>query len=345
MLFNQSDHLHNISPSQNINYRAVIENNDDSLLNNGKPTGKCQVRILGIHPENSKRSGKNKGVPTEDLPWAEVTGTSDFHGGMSGIGSSSVYLKGTWVWVFFDGGDWNKPVIFSSIIGTSTKLSPGANTTNGGFNDPDEVYPLEDRLNESDMNRLMVNRNFDKTIVKLVRDDNKDIAIPTSTGSLWNEIEEKSSSVIYPNNTVTETVGGSIVEYDSTPDNERIHFFHKSGSYWEIQNEGNYQMKIVGDKQEIINLDLRILVKKDKTETIRGDVETKIDGDETILIGGNHLETIRGNTKSNVKGDVDIVCDSSKTEKVSDSVTEKFGSLKTDGGSSIDLDASVIYLN
>ena len=50
----------------------------------------------------------------------------------------------------------------------------------------------------------------------------------------------------YPNNKVIRTERGHVIEVDDTPDQERIHIFHKSGTYSEINNEGRKVDKIVG---------------------------------------------------------------------------------------------------
>jgi len=330
------DHLNTLN-TKPIFYRAVVEENDDSKEKGGT-LGRCRVRILGIHPQNAKRTGKNKGVPTDELPWAEVMQPVVMAGGMSGYGVSAVPVKGTWVWVFFDGGDWNRPIIVGIIRAVETKQGPGPNKENSGFTDPDKKYPDKKRLNEPDINRLAANRKFNETLIKKIRDAKRDKGISTSTGGTWDELPEASSKAKYPFNTVYETIGGSIIEYDSTKNNERIHFFHKSGSYWEIQNKGDYQSKTVGNHYEIIDKDYRRLVKKNQSTTVQANVETKYDGNETILIGGNRKDTVKGNVQTIIKGTV--------TEKVTGAVKETYSAGQTtDGGPNITIKAGVIKLN
>ena len=336
MIIENQDHIQTLN-STNIFYRAVVEDNDDSKEKGGT-LGRCKVRILGIHSENAKRTGKNKGTPTEELPWAELMVSTGFHGGMSGIGISAVPVKGTWVWVFLDGGDWNRPIIVGIISGISTKQGPGPNKVNGGFHDPDKVYPIKKRLNEPDINRLACNRKFAETPIKKIRDANKDKGITTSTGATWDEITEKTSSAKYPNNTVFETAGHSFVEYDSTPGNERIHFFHKTGTYWEIQEKGDYQFKTVHNRYEIVDKNYHRLVKGKQRTTVYDDVETKYDSKETVLVGGDHLETIHGKVEQVYKSTMDI--------KVTRGVTENFYSGQTTNGHPfVKINAGVILLN
>lgn len=78
----------------------------------------------------------------------------------------------------------------------------------------------------------------------------------------------------YPFNKVFKTERGHLIEIDDTPDNERIHVFHRSGTYTEINNKGRKVDKVVGDHFEII------LGKK--TVHIKGDVNITVDGSYTV---------------------------------------------------------------
>jgi len=348
MILENQENINNIQ-NQNIFYRAVIENNDD-----GGKHGACQVRVLGIHPKNAKRTGKNKGVKTEDLPWAELMGSTSFHGGMSGYGISAVPLKGTWVWVFFDGGDWNRPIIVGLISGTSKKLSPGRGKTDSGFNDPDKKYPEKNRLSEPDQNRIATNRKFSETLIKTIKDKDRDKGIPTVTGKTWNELKELTSTVKYPLNTVFETTGGNIIEYDEGPGGSRMHWFHNTGTYWEVVKEGDFTMKVKRDRYEIVDRDLYRLNKRDEFHTIQRDSEYQINRDRFILVGRHSEETVNKTVKQTYNDTYDLkvskaatrVYSSTLDEKVSGSVTEKYSAGQTtDAGPSMILKAGIIKLN
>ena len=47
-----------------------------------------------------------------------------------------------------------------------------------------------------------------------------------------------------------ETESGHIKEYDDTTDKERIHEYHKKGTFYEIDKDGNKSTRIVGDNYE-----------------------------------------------------------------------------------------------
>lgn len=87
-------------------YRAVVENNIDT-----QGFGRVQVRVMGVHDEGSS-------VVTSALPWAEVSGGTDF-GLVNGVGVSSILRIGTMVWVFFNNEDYNFPVVIGTIKGAS----------------------------------------------------------------------------------------------------------------------------------------------------------------------------------------------------------------------------------
>lgn len=74
----------------------------------------------------------------------------------------------------------------------------------------------------------------------------------------------------YPHNRVITSKSGHVIEIDDTPENERIHIYHKSGSYTEINKEGQVVNKSVGDNYEI--------VQKNKTLYIEGDFDIEIKG-------------------------------------------------------------------
>lgn len=82
----------------------------------------------------------------------------------------------------------------------------------------------------------------------------------------------------YPHNKVHYTKSGHAIEIDDTPGAERIHVFHKSGTYFEINNDGRLVTKVEGNSQEY--------VVKDKTLYVKGDVKIKIDGDLKAEVKG-----------------------------------------------------------
>lgn len=67
----------------------------------------------------------------------------------------------------------------------------------------------------------------------------------------------------YPYNRTITTRGGHVIELDDTPENMRVHIYHKSGSYIEINNEGRVVIKSVVDGLDITDGTKTIFTSKD----------------------------------------------------------------------------------
>jgi hypothetical protein len=107
---------------------GVVENRADPAK-----LGRCQVRIFGYHTENTAD------LPIEGLPWAMVMMPAT-SASISGVGSSPTGLiEGSWVLGFFlDGNRAQEPVVMGSLPGYNDGFS-----SQGGFQDPNGVYPRE----------------------------------------------------------------------------------------------------------------------------------------------------------------------------------------------------------
>jgi hypothetical protein len=98
----------------------------------------------------------------------------------------------------------------------------------------------------------------------------------------------------YPYNKVTETESGHIFEVDDTPYAERIYEKHRSGTYYEIDADGNKVTRVVGQNYEIIAGNSFVNVKGDVNLTIDGNCKTYIKGDWNIQVDGNKKEVVKG---------------------------------------------------
>lgn len=259
-------------------FSGVVEDRQDPLK-----VGRVRVRILGQHTENKQT------LPTADLPWAlcvlPITAS-----GISGIGQSATgLLEGSWVFGFFrDGTFRQEPIILGSLPGRPTNLADNRL----GFNDPNEIYPKY--INEPDVNRLAVNSKDSEgnennpSLSLVIRRATRITGIATadyntmttasgelttaSDGTLWDQPSIPYNAV-YPYNQVYETESGHIREYDDTPNAERIHERHRSGTSYEIYPNGT------------------------KTNIIKGDHYTLTDGSDNVYIQGNSDVTINGHHK------------------------------------------------
>ena len=267
---------------------GVVEDNNDPVK-----LGRCRVRIIGLH--SSDRSIQ----PTDQLPWAmpmqPITSAA-----ISGKGTTPLgVLNGTHVVGFFiDGANQQNPV----IMGTLGKLHKSKPDPSRGFSDPDGVYPIETRVGEPDTNRLARNETLEASIVQQ-KIDTVETNIPTALGNTWNEPVTPYSAE-YPKNHVLETESGHVQEFDDTPEAERIHTYHKSGTFEEIHPDGSKVERIVGDKYEICKNDSKVL--------IRGDADITTDGNAKLLVneslavevsnGGINIKVVGGDLNLNVDG-------------------------------------------
>lgn len=85
-------------------------------------------------------------------------------------------------------------------------------------------------------------------------------------------------SAKYPYNKTITTESGHAIELDDTPGHERMHVYHKSGTYVEVNNDGRMVTKVVdGDFEVII---------KDKTVYIAGNYKIDVGGNINMTAGG-----------------------------------------------------------
>ena len=339
----------------------------EDRLNDPSKLGRVRVRCLGYHTED-----KNL-LPTEDLPWAHVmhpvTDPS-----MQGMGNTPSFLvEGSWVMGFFMDADMKQqPVIMGSLPGAPNDEG----TTEVGFNDPNRrsddpnsfdyytsVYPQSSRgqdvstaksghdLYESDTNRLARNdkatsNNFDNFVEgtpinqhTMLADKAKDQAnytyIPVAGGAPFAQ-PTSSYDAEYPKNHVYESESGHIREYDDTSKKERIHEYHRTGTFYEIDGGGNRTIKIVGDGYHIVagsdyayvGGTVNLTVESNCNTYVKGNYNLQVDGDMEVLVKGNKKETIlcEGLTTGSV---TQIIKNGTKTVSVDGAVSEIYGSTLT----------------
>ena len=319
-------------------FQGVVEDRNDPL-----ELGRCRIRVLGWHTANKL------GIPTEDLPWAypiqPITS-----GAMNGIGQTPLGpVEGTWVVGFFrDGANAQEPVFFGTIGG----IPQFASQPSKGFNDPSGTYPKENYLGEPDTNRLARGITTG-TIV-----ESKILSAGTGGRPTANEKNEHGwvepptqFDATYPYNHVYESESGHIQEFDDTPNAERIHTYHKRGTFEEIYPDGSRVTKVVDDDYEIIygkkfvhisgNANVLIGDENDSNLTlyVKGNADIQIDGDVNEVIGGSVTQTVDGNVSVTTTndGNVVITSDGNLDIKTDGHMNIQSGGPMRLAGSSIDL--------
>ena len=141
-----------------------------------------------------------------------------------------------------------------------------------GFRDPNNKYPLKDYIGESDMNRLS-RGVIEGTIIKF-KDAKRVFNVPKAldNGSWTQPLAPYGAK--YPFNKVFETESGHIQEFDDTPAQERIHTYHRSGTFTEVDPNGSQVNYIVGDNF--------ILMEQNGCIHVAGECNITVDGNTNI---------------------------------------------------------------
>lgn len=333
---------------------GVIENRLDPLN-----LGRCQVRIKGLHSE------KITDIPTASLPWAQPLFPVN-----NSFSTPSTLKEGDMVMGFFmDGDQAQYPIIFGMFHG----IPEDAANPNSGFNDqrtdnqlksvpkkPKSIkyntngsgveitesdvglrYP--DILNEPTTDRLSRNESIDKTIVKNKKDTV--VKVTDAVGNSWSEPETPYNTV-YPYNQVLGTESGHYLEFDDSPGSERVHLYHRSGTFFEIHQDGSKVDKVSKNKYSIVMGDDNVYVMGDCSITVQGNAKVyvqqncnlKVDGNLDFNVAGNWTNTVGGNAKFNVGGNADFSISG-------DLSTDTSGTTTINSGADVIVTASNIRLN
>ena len=299
---------------------GVVEDRADP-----KKAGRVRVRCLGYH------SAKTENIPTEDLPWASVM-MPVTAGANSGIGMSPHFLiEGTWVVGFFRDPAKQEPVIMGALPGVNSSTTTnftiasssvvGGDSQGGGFKDPNAKYPTNLYLDIADTNLLAqesVDTHASKDLKHTLTAD-----WTTATGTASHPASTQSSAK-YPTNHVFETESGHYVEFDDTAGNERIHLFHKKGTYIEIDSSGNVIIKTVGNVTNIVAGNMDTYVAKNYNISVGGSMGVWVKEMITEKFDGGRKTTITGTETLEVSKEVKNTFKDKLTEEVAMDVTQDY---------------------
>lgn len=124
-------------------------------------------------------------------------------------------------------------------------------------------------------------------------------------GSLWVEPESDFRGE-YPYNKVTSSDSGHFMEMDDTPGHERLRVQHRTGTFTEIQANGQRITKIFGKDYHIVIEDNNVMVGGNVNLTVMGDVNMDVSGNIYQLVKGDVVQSVDGNIKAHVKENVEI---------------------------------------
>lgn len=223
-------------------------------------------------------------------------------------------------------------------------ISTGSGAPQMGFQDPNAKYPLKDHLNEPDTNRLARNQFIDKTVVGQ-KDATRELKVPTAIKNVtWNQ-PESPYNTRYPFNHVFETESGHVMEFDDTPENERVHIYHKKGTFIEMDTNGTQVNKIVGDGYQIIDRNGYVYVKGALNLTVdgvtkifcRSQADIEVVGDAKLYARNDLTVHVSGNMNLSVLETLNIRCQDFNMHVLGNSTTVVDGKLTLSSGDQMDV--------
>ena len=116
--------------------------------------------------------------------------------------------------------------------------------------------------------------------------------IPTADGKSWSE-PKVPWQAIYPYNHVHQTESGHIVEMDDTPNWERMHWYHRTGTFTEIHPVGIKVDKIVNNYYDIILGARYTHIEASDYTTVDGSQENYIIGNRTDRVDGDYSVVVK----------------------------------------------------
>jgi hypothetical protein len=178
------------------------------------------------------------------------------------------------------------------------------------FSDPNKVYPKIDYAGLPDTNKLATEDKSHKYFK--TKNYHRKTDIPTaSAGINWSE-PDPPYNALYPYNQVIETEAGHVIELDSSPNAERIHIYHKSGAYIEVDINGTMVKKVIGDNYEINDQNGYVYVKGAYSLTVGGATKVLLQNDADIEVNGNVNVTGHGSTLVQSAKTVQVVAEDIK---------------------------------
>lgn len=118
--------------------------------------------------------------------------------------------------------------------------------------------------------------------------EQKDPSAIQASDALHKTIQEPivAGQAEYPYNQTFESRSGHLTEIDDTPGAERLHWYHRIGTYVEMQPDGVYSSKVMKDRYVFVNQNYFRDVKGDSTIKVEGQYYTKVGQDYTVEMGG-----------------------------------------------------------
>ena len=304
-----------------------IVNNPDTLKTNPNVSATVAALILKSSVPNYASAMLNKTfVP---LAAAKVKETDSFYGTVGGVsGTSSLALIDELFNYFFE----------KNPLPADEPEANTANTTDDTiFDSPEtiveikeaeaaETNPSPKRLNEPTNSRLA--RNYvtgggppgtgaggggarGPGIVGPKKDAVIQ-SVPVACGGSFSEPPTKYNAK-FPHNMVMETKSGHVFELDDTPGAERVHIYHRTGTFIEMHPDGDVVVKSNKTSYHLSMGDFNIYVAGDCNVTAEKSIHMKTKGNFCLEVGGDANFNVSGTLKMEAKGESKFYSDSTTT--------------------------------
>ena len=260
------------------------------MINDPLKLGRCKVRCVGWHTDNKSL------LPTDALPWAQCAIPANNANPYPPRESSMVFG------FFVDGENAQEPVILGVLPGIPLL----AGNYQQGFNDARNSAQLAAAPVKPYESATSYPRKLDEpTTSRLARND------PDYPSEIVAAKKAKRASKVepapyynakYPYNNVYESESGHALEFDDTKGAERVHLYHRSGSYTEWGPEGDRAERIQRNKYTVVAGDDAIYVQGDVQIFVDGDYRLDVTGD--IIINGKTVNINQGTMGAARIGDV-----------------------------------------
>lgn len=215
-------------------------------------------------------------------------------------------------------------------ISTGTGVDPTK-----GFQDPNGTYPKY--KNEPDTNRLATGNNLGRTIV-LKKEASLKTGVRIANGGTWDQSPNPYNAQ-YPFNKVTQTESGHVQEWDDTPGSERIHTYHKSGTFSEIDANGTQVNRIVGDGFQVMERNGFIYVKGAYCVTVDGAMNLRTDNVFNLEVSGAANIKVYNDANIDVSGTCNLAVGVEINAKAPKVNLESTGQFNIKAGTGLNIEA------
>lgn len=182
---------------------------------------------------------------------------------------------------------------------------PNKDTQNEtGYIDPNHRYPRDRTTSQASTNKLAKGVIQDTIVTK--KEQMRRIGVPLAMNrGTWDQ-PHVAYGAKYPFNNVTETESGHVVEYDDTPQHERIHLYHRKGTFEEIDQNGTKVTRIVGDNYTIVDRNGFVSIDGEANVTVSGTANIYVRNDANIQVEGSTELKVGGSLNVGVAKDFNL---------------------------------------